>query len=147
MTIELGGASTDFLVSNLSMGELVARLIISVLLGALVGFERQLSNKPAGIRTHMLVSLGACLFTVIAISNFKGDAGRILGGLVTGIGFIGAGNIIANRGKVHGITTAATLWTVAAIGLAVGSGSYFLAVISGVLVFMILQFKRIEKHF
>ena len=145
MDMSLIGTSTDFFVSNTTNAELITRLILSIFLGALVGFERQLSNKPAGMRTHMLVSLGACLFTVIAISNFKDDAGRILGGLVTGIGFIGAGNIIANRGKVHGITTAATLWTVAAIGLAIGSGSYFLAIIAGILVFMILQFKRIEN--
>ena len=147
MGIALAGATTDFFVSQAGLGEFVIRLIISALLGALVGFERQIANKPAGLRTHMLVSLGACLITLIAISEFKEDPSRVAGGIVSGIGFIGAGAIIGSRGQVHGITTASTLWVVAAIGLGVGAGSYVLPTVTAILVFAILQFKRIERFF
>ena len=147
MVMPLTDASTDFFVNEAPVAEFVVRLILSVLLGALIGFERQISHKPAGMRTHMIVSLGACLITVTAISSFKEDPARVVSGIVTGIGFIGAGNIIANRGHVQGITTAATLWAVAAVGLAVGGGSYVLAIASSILVFLILQFKRVEKRF
>ncbi|MBI4010236.1 MAG: MgtC/SapB family protein [Candidatus Aenigmarchaeota archaeon] len=146
MVVELTGTTAGFVVGEASIIEFILRLVISVILGAIVGFERQISNKPAGMRTHMIVSLGACLITLTAISAFKEDPARVASGIVTGIGFIGAGNIIASRGRVHGITTAATLWVVAGVGLAIGAGSYVLAIASSILVFLILQFKRVERR-
>ena len=123
----------------------IAQLLLAVVLGILVGTEREMVHKPAGLRTHALVSLGACLFTIISIDYFDVDPARIAAGIVTGIGFIGAGSIIAEKGHVHGVTTAASLWCVAAIGLAVGVGAYVLAVVSSALVFSVLWLRKAEK--
>ena len=120
------------------------RLILAIGLGALIGFERELKHRPAGLRTHMLVSLGATIFAVTSIS-FDIEPGRIAAGIVAGIGFLGAGTIIAHKGHVKGITSAATLWVVAGIGLAVGIGEYYIAIISGIAVFIILRFEKLEK--
>lgn len=125
--------------------EFIMKLLISMLLGGLIGLERELRDKPAGLRTHMLVSIGACLYTLISIHTFNFDPARIASGIVTGIGFIGAGTIIADRGNIRGITTAASLWVVASIGLAVGVGSYLLAFITSVIVFLILFLGKFEK--
>lgn len=92
----------------------------------------------------MLVSLGATIFTLTSVS-FAIDPARIAAGIVTGIGFLGAGSIISTRGHMHGITTAATLWIVASIGLSVGVGQYWIAIISTIVVFGILQIKRVEE--
>lgn len=112
-------------------------LLLAVALGAIVGIEREVTHKPAGVRTHMLVSLGAALFTIVSIS-FSIDPARIASGIVAGIGFIGAGTIWAERDKVKGITTAASLWATAAIGLTTGVGDYPLAVLVTILVVVIL---------
>lgn len=122
--------------------EHVLRLILATVLGAIVGLEREITHKPAGLRTHMLVSLGSCLFTVVSIYDFGMDPARIAAGIVTGIGFIGAGTIIAEEEKVVGITTAASLWSTAAIGLTAGAGDYLLSVIATILVFIILSLRR-----
>ena len=124
---------------------MIARLLLAVVLGILVGVEREIVHKPAGLRTHALVSLGACLFTVVSIDYFDVDPARIAAGIVTGIGFIGAGSIIAEKGHVQGVTTAASLWCVASIGLAVGVGAYVLAVVSSALVFGVLWLRKAEK--
>lgn len=126
--------------------ELIVRLLLAVALGGLIGFEREITHRPAGLRTHMLVSLGAAIFTIISI-GFGEDPARIAAGIVTGIGFLGAGSIIALRGHIQGITTAATLWVTASIGLGVGVGEYTLAIIGAVLIFIILQIKRVEEKF
>ena len=131
--------------------ELIARIFISVGLGALVGFEREITHKPAGLRTHIFVCMGACLFTISSfyllprdsIGSF--DTTRIAAGIVAGISFIGAGSIIASKGDVRGLTTAASLWVAAAIGLMVGLGNYLLPVIATVIVFLILRLGRVEK--
>ena len=125
--------------------ELILRLAISIFLGALVGLERELAHKPAGLRTHILVSLGACLFTITSIYYFSIDPARIAAAIVTGIGFICAGSIIATRGQLQGVTTAASLWTVAGVGLTVGAGAYILGLIAAFLTFLVLQFKKPEK--
>lgn len=125
--------------------EILLKLGISIGLGALIGFERQLKNRPAGFRTHMLVSLGATVFTITSIS-FDIEPARVAAGIVAGIGFLGAGTIIAHKGHVKGITSAATLWVVAGIGLSVGMGEFILAIISAILVFAILQLGRVEKQ-
>ena len=124
------------------MIESVIRLILATILGAMVGLEREITHKPAGLRTHMLVSLGACLFTIVSMYDFGMDPARVAAGIVTGIGFIGAGTIIAEREKVVGVTTAASLWATAAIGLTVGVGDYFLSIVATVLVFIVLSLRR-----
>ncbi|WP_420545478.1 MgtC/SapB family protein [Nitrosopumilus sp.] len=125
--------------------ELVFRLVLATALGSLIGFERESKNRPAGLRTHMLVSLGSALFSMISIS-FEEDPTRIAAGIVAGIGFLGAGSIISSRQKVRGLTTAATLWIVAAIGLSIGTGFYVIGVVSAVIVFLILQLGHVEKR-
>ncbi|MEJ5327244.1 MAG: MgtC/SapB family protein [Candidatus Bathyarchaeia archaeon] len=117
--------------------ETLLSLLLAVALGACVGAERELTHKPAGLRTHMLVSLGACLFTIVSMS-FAVDPARIAAGIVAGIGFIGAGTIWGERDKVKGITTAASLWATAAIGLTTGIGDYPLAAVVTALVVIIL---------
>lgn len=110
-----------------------------------MGLERETIHKPAGLRTHMLVCLGSCLFTIVSI-GFSIDPARIAAGIVAGIGFIGAGTIWADRDKVQGITTAASLWATAAIGLTAGIGDYPLAIIATLLVFIILSSRYLLKR-
>ena len=119
-------------------------LLLSVALGAIVGVEREKSHKPAGLRTHMLVSLGACLFTMMSTS-FGAQPAQVAGGIVAGIGFIGAGTVWAEKDKVQGITTAASLWATAAIGLTMGIGDYPLAAVVTVLVVVILASNVVLK--
>ena len=126
--------------------DLVLRLVLAVVLGGIVGIERELVHKPAGLRTHMLVSLGSCLFTVISVYDFGMDPARIASGIVAGIGFIGAGAVIAERSRVVGITTAASLWVTASIGLATGVGSYTLSITTAILVFAILFMRKLLKE-
>jgi putative Mg2+ transporter-C (MgtC) family protein len=126
-------------------------LLLAVAFGAIVGVEREMTHKPAGLRTHMLVSLGACLFTMMSTS-FGAQPAQVAGGIVAGIGFIGAGTIWAEKDKVKGITTAASLWATAAIGLTVGIGDYPLAAAVTALVVIILASGSVlrkiglEKH-
>jgi len=136
MNIEDGFLNFDF--------EVLFQLLLATLLGALIGFERELKRRPAGLRTHMLVSLGATVFTIISLS-FNVEPSRIAAGIVTGIGFLGAGNIIAHRGHISGITSAATLWVVAGLGLSIGVGQYMLGIIIALIVFGVLQLGRLEK--
>jgi putative Mg2+ transporter-C (MgtC) family protein len=117
--------------------ELVLRLLGAALLGGAVGLEREIRDQPAGFRTHMLVALGSCLFTLISAYGFgaifaadpqaRSDPTRIAAQIVTGIGFLGAGAILRSGMSVRGLTTAASLWVVAAIGMSVGAGGYVLA--------------------
>jgi len=109
----------------------VTRLVVSMFLGALIGFERESHRKPAGLRTHMLVSLGCTLFMLLAVNAVRIfetetsiDPSRIAAQIITGVGFLGAGTIIRGFGSVHGLTTAASIWLVAAVGTAVGAGFY-----------------------
>ena len=119
-------------------------LIVAVFLGGLIGIEREKNHKPAGVRTHMLVCLGACIFTISSVS-FGSDPARIASSIVTGIGFIGAGTIIAAKEKIVGITTAASLWTTSAIGLLVGIGEFELAIVASFFVLLILLLEYIVK--
>jgi len=132
--------------NDLATVESILGLIMSIIFGAIIGLEREITHKPAGLRTHMLVCLGSCLFTVTS-QEFGMDPARVAAGIVTGIGFIGAGTIIAEQGKVVGITTASSLWVTAAIGLTIGVGHYLLAAVSTLLVFLILTSKIIFKKF
>ncbi|MEP6680479.1 MAG: MgtC/SapB family protein [Chloroflexota bacterium] len=121
---------------------LALRLTVGLVLGAIIGFERELHRQPAGFRTHSLVSLGAALFTVVSAFGFAGstvDPTRIAAQIVSGIGFIGAGTILQYRGHIRGLTTAASLWSVAAIGTAAGAGLFVVAITGTVLILVILS--------
>jgi putative Mg2+ transporter-C (MgtC) family protein len=118
-------------------------------LGAIIGFERELHRQPAGFRTHSLVALGAALFTIVSAYGFTGplvDPTRIAAQIVSGIGFIGAGTILQHRGNIRGLTTAASLWSVAAIGTAAGAGLMVMAVVGTMLILVVLALlDRIES--
>lgn len=129
--------------------DLAWRLALGLVLGAAIGFERELHRQPAGFRTHSLVALGSALFTIISAYGFGGsvvDPTRIAAQIVSGIGFIGAGTILQYRGNVRGLTTAASLWSVAAIGMAAGAGMAVTAVIGTVLIIVVLALlERVES--
>jgi putative Mg2+ transporter-C (MgtC) family protein len=129
--------------------DLALRLTMGLVLGAVIGFERELQRQPAGFRTHSLVSLGAALFTVVGAFGFSGDLvdpTRIAAQIVSGIGFIGAGTILQHRGHIRGLTTAASLWSVAAIGTAAGAGLYVVAIVGTLLILVILSIlDRVEE--
>lgn len=116
---------------------ILARLVLAALLGAFIGLERELRGYPAGVRTVALVAVGAALFT--EISRITGTEDRIAAGIVTGIGFLGAGLIFREGYTVRGITTAATIWTAAAIGMAVARELYLVAGLGSLLVFILLE--------
>ena len=132
----------------MSAGELVLRLLLSLAYGALIGWDRETRRKPAGLRTHMLVSLGSASFMLVTIELSRAVTGaghgahpdptRIVEGVTAGIGFLGAGSIIQGRGSVEGLTTAAGLWVVGAIGIACGGGHYVLATTTALFAFVIL---------
>lgn len=127
---------------------MILRLLLAVALGAVIGIQREKVKKPAGLRTHILICLGACLFTVVSIYGFGSDIARVAAGVVTGIGFIGAGAIIrgGEGGSIAGLTTAASIWAVAAIGLAVGAGLYLLSTVATFLVLGILFIPHHSGH-
>jgi putative Mg2+ transporter-C (MgtC) family protein len=134
------------------MSDLVP-MLISAVLGIVIGWERQLGRKPAGLRTHTLVCLGSTMFVLVtkhAVLDIGGsnlDPTRIIHGVITGVGFLGAGSIMRTEGYVHGLTTAASVWMVAAIGVAVGVHAYSLAVIGTVLGLIVLEFFRWVERF
>ena len=123
----------------------IVPMLVSMALGTLLGWERQTDKKPAGLRTHTLVCMGSTLFVLtarhalLAMGSTTFDPTRIIHGIVTGVGFLGAGSILRHEGTVLGVTTAASIWMVAAIGAAVGVKAYALAGISAVLALIVLQ--------
>jgi putative Mg2+ transporter-C (MgtC) family protein len=121
---------------------MLVRLGMAMLLGAIIGFQRERQNKPAGLRTHILVAMGTALFVIGAIDYGMSSDGlsRVIQGLITGLGFIGAGAIIkvTRNSEVHGLTTAAGIWATAAIGVAVGLGLFGLAMLSVILIWIVL---------
>jgi putative Mg2+ transporter-C (MgtC) family protein len=130
--------------------DIALRLTVGLVLGAVVGFERELHSQPAGFRTHSVVALGAAIFTVVSGFAFTGpgsDPTRIAAQIVSGIGFIGAGTILHSRGQIRGLTTAASLWSVAAIGMAAGAALYGVAVIGTMLMLIVLSIlDRVEAY-
>jgi putative Mg2+ transporter-C (MgtC) family protein len=119
----------------------IISIILATLLGAAIGLERELSGKAAGLRTNVLICLGAAVFTIISreiVSQTDGSIARIAAQIVTGVGFLGAGAIIQDRGGVHGLTTAATIWLVASIGMACGAHLYLLGVITTFIAIIVL---------
>jgi putative Mg2+ transporter-C (MgtC) family protein len=135
--------------SSLHWYEAMLRLALAGVLGGLIGLERELREREAGLRTHLLVAVGSALFTIVGAYGFGGirtDPTRIAAQVVTGIGFLGAGAIIRQGFSIRGLTTAATLWVVAAVGLAAGAGYYSAAVISTGLVLLALWPLRIVAY-
>jgi putative Mg2+ transporter-C (MgtC) family protein len=129
--------------------QMIIRLLLTLVLSGLIGLERQVHRRDAGLRTHILVALGSCLIMLTSLYVFdiyKGqvalDPVRIAAGVVTGIGFLGAGTIIRETDGVRGLTTAASLWVVAGIGLAVGVGFNKIATYTTILVLIVLHFLR-----
>ena len=125
-------------------GEMVIRLLVAALLGALIGIEREYRSKVAGLRTHLLVAIGSALFMLLSQYGFggQGDPARIAAQIVSGIGFIGAGIIFYHKEVVRGLTTAAGIWATAAIGLALGAGMYTV----GILVTVLMILLQISLH-
>lgn len=139
-----------------SYSQIIFQAILALVLGALIGLERELKRKEAGLQTYSLVSLGACLFTIISIAlvnfsrgpNIVIDPSRIIQAVAIGIGFIGAGVIFQRPSRIEGLTTAAGLWTTAAIGIAIGIELYFLAILGAILAIIILfGFGYLERKF
>ncbi len=130
--------------------DLVWRLLLAAGLGAAVGLEREYRQKPAGLRTNILIALGSALFTILSASmgHESGTADRIAAQIVTGIGFLGGGAILRDGTTVHGMTTAATIWVNAAIGVAAGAGQYALATTTAVITLVVLAaLPPIEEYF
>lgn len=139
---------------------IIERLLVSLLIGGVLGYEREFKNSPAGFRTHILVCLGATIVALIGEYNtiralelattqgaaVKVDLGRLEAQVISGVGFLGAGAILREKGSVKGLTTAATLWAVACLGLAVGEGLFALALTGAVIVFITLSvFKKADN--
>ncbi len=138
----------------MSILEITLKLLLAVALGGLIGLERESSQKPAGFRTNILICIGAAMMMVLATTILQGketggsELARIAAGVITGIGFIGAGTIIQARGSVVGLTSAATLWTVAVLGLVIGYGHYLIALIySCIIILTLIIFRKLEDQF
>ncbi|GIP19687.1 methyltransferase [Paenibacillus montaniterrae] len=141
----------------ISESEILIRLVIALVLGGIVGFEREQHRHAAGFRTNILVCVGACLMMLLSIYGFSDfvnewnvrvDPARLAAAVITGVGFLGAGTILFTGKKISGLTTAASLWVVAAVGLAVGAGFYFASIAVTVMVILTLWlFNKLEQRF
>ncbi|SRR5581483_4303969 len=129
----------------------ILRLLLAAFLGGIIGLERELKHKPAGLRTNMFICFGSAMFTILSVElagSFTGDHTRIAAQIIPGIGFIGAGSILHSRGSVTGLTTAATLFVVASVGMAVGGGLYLPAIFATMVIFLALEvLGRFENRF
>jgi putative Mg2+ transporter-C (MgtC) family protein len=126
---------------RMSPADVMTRLLLAALLGALLGVEREYRRKPAGLRTNILIALGSALFTVLSLEIGQmagGTPDRIVAQVITGIGFLGGGAILRNQSTVHGMTTAATIWVNAAIGLAAGAGQFTIAAMATLITLVVL---------
>ncbi len=145
----------DILSPNVNLAGAVTKLVLSLLLGAVIGIERRRKGQIAGLRTFALISMGATLAMLISIyipqvylGLKNGDPGRIAAQVVSGVGFLGAGAIIQMKGSVRGLTTAAGIWMTACIGLAVGAGMYLISIIATLLIiFILVNIERIEQRY
>ena len=129
--------------------EAALELILAAFLSMIIGLDRERRDIAAGLRTHMLVGMGACLFTLLSIHAFPGpgDSARVAAQIVSGIGFLGAGTIIQRRHSVHNLTTAASIWATAAIGMAVGTRAWFLALCGTLTIWFVLALlRRVEPE-
>ena len=142
----------DYLGQHIPENVLIVRLLVSALLGGLIGLEREYHGQPAGLRTHIILCLGACLAMCISInSSFygtKGDVERIAAQVISGVGFLGAGAIFKYGGGVRGLTSAASIWATASIGLAAGCGMFYLSLAgTGIVLFTLIVLNSFEKSF
>src|SRR5439155_17154678 len=136
------------MISTALMTDVATRLVVATLIGSLIGIDRELRNKPAGLKTHSLVGLGAALVIVVAASMPDPSAmSRAIQGIVAGVGFLGGGAILKSNGEmVHGLTTAASIWLVASLGIACGAGQWLAAVVALVIALIVLVlFNALEK--
>lgn len=142
--------------------EILTRIVLAILIGGFIGYEREMKNRPAGFITHTLVCVGAAVVSLMQLhmindtisiikenpvmaASLKADIGRVVAQVITGVGFLGAGTIIIDKGSVKGLTTATTLWVVACLGLSIGLGYYEISIISAVvIIFIIVVLKRVE---
>ncbi|MBL3550242.1 MULTISPECIES: MgtC/SapB family protein [Chryseobacterium] len=129
----------EFLQDHYTVKNELVLIFISVILGLLIGAEREYRNKSAGLRTFILVCFGSCLFTILSIKIGVANPDRLAANIITGIGFLGAGVIFKGDNKIDGITTATTIWATASIGMAVGSGYVYFSLLGTVLVLLILS--------
>jgi len=131
------------------LSKMLVRLTLAAVLGGVIGLERELKRRPAGLRTNMFICFGAAMFTILSMELAQGnEATRIASQIIPGIGFIGAGSILREKGSVTGLTTAATIFVVAAIGMAIGGGLYLLAIFATVLIYVALElFGWVERRF
>ncbi len=158
-SFESGEHRRGYLISQLSVLTVITRLLVSVLFAGIIGIDRAYKHRPAGLRTHILVCLGACIIAMIQQNigfnalemarqypEVKGvlraDDARLIAQVVSGIGFLGAGTIIVEHHSIRGLTTAASLWVVACIGLAVGMGDYIIAIAGFLVVYAVLGFLK-----
>jgi len=137
---------------NLLILEILTRLLLAVVIGFAIGFERKMRFKEAGIRTHTIVCIGSCLYMLISMYAFNGaDTSRVAAQIVSGIGFLGAGMIFYHKEMIHGLTTAAGIWATAAIGMAAGAGWYVISIVATALIILIqcimhMNFKVFHSH-
>ncbi len=126
--------------------EILVKIVLAFFLGIIIGIEREFAGKEAGPRTYSMVTVGVTLFTILSLdSRFAGENARIIAQIITGIGFLGAGLIIFHGSKVHGLATAASIWIMAAIGIAVGMGYYAVAVFStSIALFVLYVFRKFD---
>jgi putative Mg2+ transporter-C (MgtC) family protein len=124
----------------------LVKILVAVLIGGIIGFERELHSKAAGLRTITLITVGATMFTILSSKFMDDSTSRVASNIVTGVGFLGAGSILFAEGKVKGLTTASSIWVAAALGMAVGLGQYILGVAAGLVVVIVLDlFTRLDR--
>jgi putative Mg2+ transporter-C (MgtC) family protein len=152
-----GGNGMDFIPADYI--DIIIRLLLATLLSGLIGIERESKQQPAGLRTHVLVGTGSCLMMILSVTGFDAflhmdndairfDPGRIPSYVISGIGFLGAGTIIVQRGSVKGLTTAASIWVAAGIGLVVGIDMYFVAILTTLIVLGTLHLlEKLERKY
>lgn len=129
--------------SLMAQAQVLLQILLAAFLSMIIGLDRESRNQPAGIRTHMLVGIGACLFTVLSIRAFAGgEPARVAAQIVVGVGFLGAGTIMQRQGAPHHLTTAASIWATAAIGMAVGADAWFLAIGTTLIIWLVLAVVR-----
>jgi len=127
--------------------EMVLRLLLAAILGGVIGAQREWEGKPTGLRTLALISMGSALFAVVSGLSFAGgDPSRIAAGIVTGVGFLGAGAILHRHGGIEGLTSAAAIWVSAGVGLAAGAGLYLISAVSTIVTLIILFIPRITPR-
>lgn len=135
--------NSDLVAQSIAWGPAAGKILLAALLGATIGLERIRNYHPAGLRTNMVIAIASCFFTILSIEGFplRGaaqDTARIAAQIVSGVGFLGAGALIHTKSNIRGLTTAATIWLVAAIGMGVGTGAYFVSIFTTLIVVVIL---------